>query len=84
MSTDKLGARGLYSPSEGFNGGILEQAWMMKMAQEIKRKVEEENKDARKWEERRRSSSKRREASTVGSGRSEDGVLGDAPPAYAF
>jgi distribution and morphology protein 34 len=91
LSTDKMafnhGATGLYSPSEGSNGGILEQAWMMKMAKEIAKKVHEvQSKEERKWEENNRgtrpsSSGKRREAEAEA--RSEDGLT-DAPPAYAF
>jgi distribution and morphology protein 34 len=90
LSTDKMafnhGATGLHSPSEGSNGGILEQAWMMKMAKEIAKKVrEEQSKEERKWEESQRGSKPpvqgKREVDVET--RSEDG-LSDAPPAYAF
>lgn len=81
LSTDKMA----FSPSEGSTGGILEQAWMMKMANEIAKKVrEEQSKEERKWTENSRApraSIKRREADV--DARSEDG-LSDAPPAYAF
>lgn len=83
MSADKIGTAGLSSP-EGSNGGILEQAWMMKMANEIAKKVrEEQSKEQRKRAEQGRSPapSKRRDAAAETS--SEDG-LSDAPPAYAF
>lgn len=83
MSADKIGTTGFSSP-EGSNGGILEQAWMMKMANEIAKKVrEEQSKEERKWAEQGRSPapSKRRDAAAETS--SEDG-LSDAPPAYAF
>ncbi|TID23488.1 mitochondrial distribution and morphology protein 34 [Venturia nashicola] len=83
MSADKIGTTGLSSP-EGSNGGILEQAWMMKMANEIAKKVrEEQSKEEKKRAEqgRSRAPSKRRDAAAETS--SEDG-LSDAPPAYAF
>lgn len=51
---------------EGSSGGILEQAWMMKMATEIARKVAEQKEKQGGW---RRSSS-------------DDVSRGDAPPAY--
>jgi distribution and morphology protein 34 len=58
----KLGA----SFGEGSTGGILEQAWMMKMAHEIANRVAEEKARGGMW----RSSS------------SDDANGADAPPAY--
>lgn len=93
LSTDKLafghplGSPGLYSPpTEGSTGGILEQAWMNKMAREIARKVDEErrkggpssNRLSEEWEKvGRAEKGKRREYQAE----SVDG-LSDAPPAY--
>ncbi|OQO02174.1 hypothetical protein B0A48_11726 [Cryoendolithus antarcticus] len=54
--------------NEGSTGGILEQAWMMKMASEIARRVAEEKSGGERW---RRTSD----------GGTSTG--GDAPPAYA-
>jgi distribution and morphology protein 34 len=82
LSTDKLPfgqSSPLYSPSEGSSGGILEQAWMMKMAKEIARKVkEEQDKDERRRQLRPTST----KGVEVDEGRSLDG-MSDAPPAYA-
>ncbi|KAF2430817.1 hypothetical protein EJ08DRAFT_211183 [Tothia fuscella] len=83
LSTDKITfgqmSPSIYSPSEGSSGGILEQAWMNKIAREIAKKVHEE----REKDERNRDGvsgeGKRRELDEV---RSLDG-MGDAPPAYA-
>lgn len=83
MSADKIGTAGLSSP-EGSNGGILEQAWMMKMANEIAKKVrEEQSKEERKWAEQGRSPAPSKRRETAAETSSEDG-LSDAPPAYAF
>ena len=59
------------------SGGILEQAWMMKMAQEIARKVQEEKDKA---DQRRGQSSRGKGPATGGIWAGEDDV--DAPPAY--
>ncbi|QDS69431.1 hypothetical protein FKW77_005363 [Venturia effusa] len=83
MSADKIGTTGLPSP-EGSNGRILEQAWMMKMANEIAKKVREEQAKEEKIlaeQGRARAPSKRRDVAAETS--SEDGLT-DAPPAYAF
>lgn len=53
--------------SEGSSGGILEQAWMQKMATEIARKVEQERLKQRPWQ-----------AATEDDSQSS----ADAPPAY--
>ncbi|KAK6429661.1 ERMES complex subunit [Oleoguttula sp. CCFEE 5521] len=53
--------------NEGSTGGILEQAWMMKMASEIAKRVAEEKSGGERW---RRTSEGGTSAST------------DAPPAY--
>jgi distribution and morphology protein 34 len=58
------------------SGGILEQAWMQKMAQEIARKVQEEKDRS----PRRPSSARTKTAPTGGFWASEDEV--EAPPAY--
>ncbi|KAA8624954.1 Tymo-45kd-70kd multi-domain protein [Pyrenophora tritici-repentis] len=60
------------------SGGILEQAWMQKMAQEIARKVQEE-KDKSSGQ-RRPSHSRTKTAPTGGFWQGEDEV--EAPPAY--
>ncbi|CAA9959090.1 Tymo-45kd-70kd multi-domain protein [Pyrenophora teres f. maculata] len=60
------------------SGGILEQAWMQKMAQEIARKVQEE-KDKSSGQ-LRPSHSRTKTAPTGGFWQSEDDV--EAPPAY--
>jgi distribution and morphology protein 34 len=52
-------------------GGILEQAWMMKMAREVGRRVEEE---------RRRKEAEGMRAKVAGE---RAAVEEDAPPAYA-
>jgi distribution and morphology protein 34 len=65
-----------YTENDGSSGGILEQAWMLKMAQEIARKVGEEK-------ARNRSRSPRSEENSKDSQRlfeSED--IMEAPPAY--
>ena len=59
------------------SGGILEQAWMQKMAQEIARKVQEE-KD--KSSGRRPSNARTKTAPTGGFWQNEDEI--EAPPAY--
>ncbi|KAF1835642.1 hypothetical protein BDW02DRAFT_567817 [Decorospora gaudefroyi] len=58
------------------SGGILEQAWMQKMAQEIARKVQEEKEKS----SRRPSNPRTKTAPTGGFWASEDEV--EAPPAY--
>ncbi|KAK3676984.1 ERMES complex subunit [Recurvomyces mirabilis] len=70
-STSELSLRGMPPAFESSTGGILEQAWMMKMASEIARKVSEEKAKQGTWRLR-------------GSGSSDDGlqVGGEAPPAY--
>jgi distribution and morphology protein 34 len=84
LSTDKFsfgqGSPTIYSPTEGSSGGILEQAWMTKMAKEIARKVKDEQDKDERQRQSRPSSNKRREIDEEG--RSLDG-LSDAPPAYA-
>jgi distribution and morphology protein 34 len=83
LSTDKLAfgqsSPSVYSPSEGSSGGILEQAWMMKMAKEIARKVKEEQDKDERQRVSRPSNTKMRD---VEDGRSLD-EMSDAPPAYA-
>jgi distribution and morphology protein 34 len=79
LSFDKISA--MSSPPQedaSGSGGILEQAWMMKMAQEIARKVQEEKDKA----DRRRSRGKGEKSSNVSGGiwAADDEV--DAPPAY--
>jgi distribution and morphology protein 34 len=59
------------------SGGILEQAWMMKMAQEIARKVQEEKDKA---DRRTGQSSSAKRPATGGIWAGDDDV--DAPPAY--
>ncbi|OAK94072.1 mitochondrial distribution and morphology protein 34 [Phaeosphaeriaceae sp. SRC1lsM3a] len=78
LSFDKISA--LSSPpteEASSSGGILEQAWMMKMAQEIARKVQEEKDKA---DRARGSSSSKREAASGGMWAGDEDV--DAPPAY--
>ncbi|RMZ66383.1 Mitochondrial distribution and morphology 34 [Pyrenophora seminiperda CCB06] len=60
------------------SGGILEQAWMQKMAQDIARKVQEE-KD-KSSDRRRPSNARTKTAPTGGFWQSEDEI--EAPPAY--
>jgi distribution and morphology protein 34 len=60
------------SLGSGMSGGILEQAWMRKMAREIARKVDEEQQD------KHDNSS----APLMSSVASSSSVTGDAPPAY--
>jgi distribution and morphology protein 34 len=79
LSFDKISALSSSPPAEeaassSSSGGILEQAWMMKMAQEIARKVQEEKDRAD-----RRGNGKGREAR--GGIWAEDGEA-EAPPAY--
>jgi len=85
LSTDKFPfgqvSPSIYSPSEGSSGGILEQAWMTKMAKEIARKVKEEQ-DKDKVEQQRQSTPNSSKIREVNEGRRLDG-LPDAPPAYA-
>lgn len=75
------------SESVGSSGGILEQAWMLKMAQEISRKVQEEKDRAASGSPTRRPQHHQR-SKTLGalSGRSGGIWAGDeevdAPPAY--
>ncbi|KAK5111718.1 hypothetical protein LTR85_011763 [Meristemomyces frigidus] len=57
---------------EGSNGGILEQAWMMKMATEIARKVAEEKGKQAAW----------RPTADGNDGFGLGGAGGEAPPAY--
>jgi distribution and morphology protein 34 len=76
LSFDKVSA--LSSPPDedaSSSGGILEQAWMMKMAQEIARKVQEEKDKAD-----RRRGSRSKGAATGGMWAADDDV--EAPPAY--
>jgi distribution and morphology protein 34 len=76
LSFDKISS--LSSPpteEASSSGGILEQAWMMKMAQEIARKVQEEKDKA---DHRRGQSSKG--AASGGIWANDEDV--DAPPAY--
>jgi distribution and morphology protein 34 len=61
------------------SGGILEQAWMMKMAQEIARKVQEEKDKA---DRRRERGSKGGKSSNVSGGIWAGDEDVDAPPAY--
>ena len=80
LSFDKISA--VSSPPQeeaSGSGGILEQAWMMKMAQEIARKVQEEKDKA---DRRRERGSKGGKSSNVSGGiwAGDDDV--DAPPAY--
>ncbi|KAH8726548.1 hypothetical protein GQ44DRAFT_705810 [Phaeosphaeriaceae sp. PMI808] len=77
LSFDKISALSS-PPSEEASGssGILEQAWMTKMAQEIARKVQEEKDKA----DRVRRRSLKGGAATGGIWAGED--LVDAPPAY--
>lgn len=80
LSFDKISA--LSSPpteEASSSGGILEQAWMMKMAQEIARKVQEEKDKADRAREQS-SSSKREAAASGGMWVGDEDV--DAPPAY--
>jgi distribution and morphology protein 34 len=84
LSTDKIAfgqmSPSAYSPSEGSSGGILEQAWMNKIAREIARKVkEEQEKDERHRVMSAQGGQKRRELDDE---RSLDG-MSEAPPAYA-
>jgi distribution and morphology protein 34 len=61
------------------SGGILEQAWMMKMAQEIARKVQEEKDRA----DNRQSRKVGKESGSRGRGIwAEEEVEREAPPAY--
>jgi len=72
-SASDLSLRNLVSPfAEGSTGGILEQAWMMKMANEIAKKVAEEKASQATWQPRSASE----DDSFSVSGRAE------APPAY--
>jgi distribution and morphology protein 34 len=76
LSFDKISA--LSSPpteDASSSGGILEQAWMMKMAQEIARKVQEEKDKA---DQRRGQRSKGAASGGIWAG--DEDV--DAPPAY--
>ncbi|KAF1919483.1 hypothetical protein BDU57DRAFT_512615 [Ampelomyces quisqualis] len=80
LSFDKISA--LSSPpaeEASSSGGILEQAWMMKMAQEIARKVQEE-KDKADRGQRRRSGKIDQPSGNSGIWAGGDDV--DAPPAY--
>jgi distribution and morphology protein 34 len=83
LSFDKISA--LSSPpaevasSSATSGGILEQAWMMKMAQEIARKVQEEKDKADRG--RGRSSRDRKSGIPTGGIWVGDEEV-DAPPAY--
>ena len=80
LSFDKVST--LSSPpceSANSSGGILEQAWMLKMAQEIARKVQEEkDRSASRPSPARRQTEKA--AATGGMWASEDEM--EAPPAY--
>lgn len=81
LSFDKISA--LSSPpteEAGSSGGILEQAWMMKMAQEIARKVQEEKDKADRSRSRGQGSSSKREEAGGGMWAGDEDV--DAPPAY--
>jgi distribution and morphology protein 34 len=86
LSFDKISA--LSSPpaevaaaSSSSSGGILEQAWMMKMAQEIARKVQEEKDKADRRGDRGRADRKSAGASASGGIWAGDEDV-DAPPAY--
>ncbi|KAF1840126.1 uncharacterized protein K460DRAFT_203509 [Cucurbitaria berberidis CBS 394.84] len=68
-----------YVESAGSSGGILEQAWMLKMAQEIARKVQEE-KDRPTSRPSRPRRQTEKAAATGGMWASEDEI--EAPPAY--
>ncbi|KAF2821892.1 mitochondrial distribution and morphology protein 34 [Ophiobolus disseminans] len=78
LSFDKVSALSS-PPDEGASssGGILEQAWMMKMAQEIARKVQEEKDKA---DRHRGKGSRSKGAASGGFWAGDDDV--DAPPAY--
>ncbi|KAF2200228.1 hypothetical protein GQ43DRAFT_81893 [Delitschia confertaspora ATCC 74209] len=70
-------SKGPLSPnscSESTSGGILEQAWMQKMAMEIARKVQHEKDRVARGE------SPRKAAATGGMWESDE--VGEAPPAY--
>jgi len=81
LSSDKLARGGseysFTSGSNGSSGGILEQAWIQKMAREIAKKVKEE---------KERLEQKEKEMQSVADGKRRDGVAQqrpeDAPPAY--
>ena len=83
LSYDKVsafstaGPKPLFSPDEqnesSTSGGILEQAWMMKMAQEIARKVQHEKEREARGEEPKRGSA---------GGLWDTEPEGEAPPAY--
>ncbi|KAH5579767.1 hypothetical protein HBI24_147330 [Parastagonospora nodorum] len=80
LSFDKISA--VSSPPQeeaSGSGGILEQAWMMKMAQEIARKVQEEKDKA---DRRRERGSKGGKSSNVNGGIWAGDEDVDAPPAY--
>jgi distribution and morphology protein 34 len=80
LSFDKISA--VSSPPQeeaSGSGGILEQAWMMKMAQEIARKVQEEKDKA---DRRRERGSKGGKSSNVSGGIWAGDEDVDAPPAY--
>jgi distribution and morphology protein 34 len=79
LSFDKLAISSPPNADAESSGGILEQAWMMKMAQEIARKVQQEN--DREGSSRDRSPLARSsKAPSGGIWASEDEL--EAPPAY--
>jgi distribution and morphology protein 34 len=87
LSFDKISA--LSSPpaeeatsSSSGSGGILEQAWMMKMAQEIARKVQEEKDKADRRGERSRGRGQEKRGGASGGIWAGDEEVGEAPPAY--
>lgn len=67
-----------FASGSGSSGGILEQAWIQKMAREIARKVKEEKERLERMENEGMNAvaeGKRREGS-------REGRVDDAPPAY--
>ncbi|KAF2084888.1 hypothetical protein K490DRAFT_47988 [Saccharata proteae CBS 121410] len=76
-SSGRLPASPLPHTDSAASGGILEQAWMMKMATEIARKVRDE-----KERESRRGSTQGSSAGSFWDRSVEEGEA-DAPPAYA-
>jgi len=68
------------SSSAGTSGGILEQAWMLKMADEISRKVREEKATSAGAAA---TANFERDGSKTEFGLGYDGGLGLPPPAYA-
>jgi distribution and morphology protein 34 len=79
LSFDKIAITSPPATDAESSGGILEQAWMMKMAQEIARKVQQE-KDREGSSRDRSPLSRGSKAPTGGIWASEDEL--EAPPAY--